>query len=124
MPVELQQRGYGYQLLQGKSYTGWPPTASKTHCWYDDRELHITLQLPPGKPAALRLHCVDGDGRGRQQRLIVQAKTIGEIEQFAGGKDIEVFLSPDETASGRIAIAIQRLAGPNAVVSTIELLTP
>jgi hypothetical protein len=124
---ELVLPGLGYTLLQGQTWDKWPATAAKPHCWFHPTELRFELRLPAGSPAKLRFHFVDGDERQRRQRLIVQGRTIGDFADFAGaGKLVEVNLTSQDTRTSRIEVAIQNLnpTAPNAVVSTIELLTP
>jgi hypothetical protein len=67
---------------------------------------------------------VDGDNRGRKQRLLVRGKTIAAAESFAGaGVQVDIPLTTEDTKDGRVEVAVERLneGSPNVVVSMIEL---
>ncbi|MCI0459955.1 MAG: hypothetical protein L0Z62_23640 [Gemmataceae bacterium] len=116
------EKGYGYQLLQGMSFDGWPDSAACKHCWQDPKLLRFELTLPEGTGGTLRLYCVDGDGKKRKQTVSVQGKARGTVEAFEGiGTILEIILPAAEVPSGRVEVTVQPLPpGTTAVVSGIE----
>ena len=84
---------------------------------------HLTYALPvPDGTYTLRLHFVDGDAKGRKQRVVVAGKPRGDVEGFAGaGKPLEVPLAEAASAAGRVEVAIEALTPAGAVVSAVEI---
>jgi hypothetical protein len=121
---ELLSRGFGYKLLQGTAFDGWAKTATRTHCWYDARQVRFELSVPRGTTGMLRLLFVDADGLKRKQRAIVLGKVRGEFENFGGvGKTLEVALTAADTRAGKIEVTLENLnATANAVVSAVEII--
>ena len=116
-------KGYGVKLLQGTAFDGWPATALRPHGWTDAKEVRFEVTLPPGTAGTLRLHFIDGDRKGRKQRLLVQGKPAGDFEAFDGvGRRAEVKLTAADTKAGKVEVTIQSLNPPaGAAVSGIEL---
>jgi hypothetical protein len=115
-------QGYGYQLLQGSVFDGWPKTAGKTHCWQDAKLVRFALTLPPGTAGTLRLLLVEGDGVARKQRITVQGKAVGDLAGFGVlGKSVEVPVTAADAKDGKLEVTLQNL-GPagTAVVSAVE----
>lgn len=120
------QPGFGYKLLQGTSFDGWPKTAARSHAWTDPKQVRFEISLPASAAGMLRLHFVDGDGAGRKQRVTVQGKAQADVENFAGpGRTLEVALPAAETKAGKIEVGVQNLnpAG-SVVISGVEYLLP
>jgi hypothetical protein len=121
---ELSQPGYGCHLVQGTAYNEWPATAPRTYCWYDGAKLQFQIKVPAGTALTLRFFFLDADASGRQQRLVVQGRTVDVIANFAGGKELDVPIGAHEAPAGKIDVILEKLAGPNAVVSQVEVLVP
>jgi hypothetical protein len=117
---------FGYKLLQGTSFDGWPKSADKTHAWTDPKMVRFEITLPANTAGTLRLHCVDGDNAKRKQKVTVQGKAQAELENFAGpGRFLEVTLPAAETKAGKVEVSIEALnPGASAVISAVELLLP
>jgi hypothetical protein len=115
--------GYGYKLLQGTLFDGWP-AGGKTHCWTDPKEVRFEITLPTNAAGTLRLFFLDGDKRQRKQKLLVQGQPKGDIDTFAGaGKQIDVLVGPADAKAGKIEVRVQNLnPAANAVVSSVEFL--
>jgi hypothetical protein len=120
----LISKGYGYTLLQGSSFNGWPRTAARTHAWVDATMVRVEVVVPPGTAGTLRLFFVDGDKGGRKQRVTVQAKVRGDVEGFGTtGKKWEVKLAAAETKAGQVEVRVQALKpAATAVLSTLEFI--
>jgi serine/threonine protein kinase len=123
---DLLQPGYGYRLLQGKNWDGWVPPATRSYAWCDDNRLRFEVKVPPHTAGVLRLLFVDGDRKGRKQRLLVQGRMIAQIEDFGGpGRQLELPMNAEETKDGTIEVTVDNLSpGKNAVVSIVEWLIP
>jgi hypothetical protein len=107
---ERVAKGYGYKLQRGTAFDGWPRTASRSYAWVDARAVTFELTLPPGTPGTLRLVFVNGDNRRRKQKVTVQGKDRGVIENFAGaGKELEVTLMAADTKTGKVAVSVTAL---------------
>jgi hypothetical protein len=121
---ELVLKGYGYKLLQGAAFAGWPKTAARTYCWYDARLLRFEVTVPPATAGILRLHLVDGDNLQRKEKVTVQGQPRGDFEAFGGaGKKLDVALTAADTRVGKIDVVLQNLnPAVNAVVSTVEFI--
>jgi hypothetical protein len=115
---------FGYKLVKGGSFAGWPKGEVKTHCWYDPKEVRFELVVPPRTTGTLRLFFVDGGDAKRKQRISVQGKARGDLASFAGpGKKLEVLLTAAEVISGKVDVSVENLnLAANAVVSTVEFI--
>jgi hypothetical protein len=115
-------QGYGYQLLQGSVFDGWPKTAGATHCWQDAKLVRLALTLPPGTAGTLRLLFVEGDSVARKQRVTVQGKAVGDLANFGVlGKRVEVPVTAADAKDGKLEVTLQNLAATGtAVVSVVE----
>jgi hypothetical protein len=118
---EALAAGYAYELLQGTPFDGWPASAVRTHCWQDPKEVRFQLQLPSGTAGTLRLLLLDGDAQNRKQRVVVQGKSVGDFEAFAGaGRTVEVAIAAADAKDGKVEVAVQNLnPSGSAVVSTV-----
>lgn len=125
-PDDLLLPGYGYRLLHGKSHDAWPPPATKSYCWYDDKKLRFEVKVPPHTAGVLRMLFVDGDRIGRKQRLLVQGRMIADIEDFGGpGKQFELPIPAEETRDGTVEVMLDNLKPTgNVAVSIVEWLNP
>jgi hypothetical protein len=114
-------QGYGYQLLQGSVFDGWPKTAGATHCWQDVKLVRFAVTLPPGTAGTLRLLFVEGDGVARKQRVTVQGKAVGDLASFGAlGKRVEVPITAADAKDGKLEVTLQNLAPTGtAVVSAV-----
>lgn len=121
--AERVGNGYGYKVNQAELHDEWPPPATKTHCWVHPQEIRFDVFVPKDSRGMMRLHFVDGSAESRRQKLIVQGKEIGQYENFGGdGRRVDVLLTPAETRTGKIEVAIQNLKGDsNVVVSSVEI---
>lgn len=125
---ELLTDGYGYTLIQGKSFTIPKPGAASTefHCWFDKESIKFEVTVPPGVAGTLRLHFWDFENTGRKQKLIVQDKEIGNYENFDGaGVFAEVPIAAAVSQNGTVTVTVRKLpnsAGHNVVVSSIEFI--
>ncbi len=112
---------YAYKLLQGMPQDAWPKTAPRTHCWTDPRLVRFELTVPPGTAGTLRLLLVDGDNRGRKERVVVQGKVLGEVEAFPAGRLVRIPLPAADTKTGKIDVQLQAVNPmASAVVSAVE----
>jgi len=119
--IEVLQRGYSCQLLQGDPFDGWGPPLPKSHGWTHGDEVRFQLRVPTATTGVVRLHFVT-DNDARRQRLIINGKPVGDvIERFGGaGKQVEVPLTFSDLRDGRIEIGIKNLPpSPSAAVSTV-----
>jgi hypothetical protein len=115
-------RGYGYKLLRGTPFDGWPATAAATYCWQDAQEVRFEVQVPDGVGGTLRLRLLDGDGQKRREKVSVGGKALGDFDGFAGaGKTVEAAVAAAEVKGGKIEVVVQNLnpAG-TAVISMVE----
>jgi hypothetical protein len=119
---EVILRGYGYKLTRGNPFDDWPASAARPHRWNDKESVQFQLKVPPSKSGTLRLLFVDGSNAGRKQKLLVQGKEVGEFVNFGGaGQWVPVKLTPAQTKTGTVDVAIQNLNRASwAVVSTLE----
>ncbi|MBL8797569.1 MAG: serine/threonine protein kinase [Planctomycetia bacterium] len=123
--LERGQPGYSIRRISGETYSDWPLTALKSHCWYHSSQVQFEITVPPGTGGFLRLLCFDADNAGRKERVrVAQANFTQEIENFGGeGKLIELHLTPQQLKDGKIEVAIDNLGPVNAVISRVEFLT-
>jgi hypothetical protein len=121
---DIVSRGYGYKLVRGTAFDGWPAAAAATHCWQDAQEVRFEVQVPPGTAGTLRLRLVDGDDKKRRQKVSVQGKALGEFDNFAGpGKTVEAPVAAADVPGGKIEVVLQNLnPAATAAVSAVEFL--
>jgi hypothetical protein len=119
---EVVATGYGYQLTQGTPFDGWPAPAAKTSCWTDAKAVTFALQVPSGTAGTLTLLFVDGDNKGRKQKLVVAGKPVADVEAFGGaGKPATVPISTEDAKTGKIEVMVQNLNPmTTAAVSLVE----
>jgi serine/threonine protein kinase len=120
-PIEVVQRGYSCQLLQGDPFDAWGPPLPKSHGWVHGEEVRFLLRVPTATTGVVRLFFVS-DNDARRQRVYVNGKPVGEVIEKIGvaGKQVEVALNFSDLRDGRVEIGIRNLPpSPNAVVSTV-----
>ncbi len=121
---ERVEQGYGYQLIQGTPFDGWPAAAAKVHAWTDPKQVRFEIKLPANTTGTLRLHFVDGDARDRKQKVLVAGKPLVDVEGFAGtGKSLEVPIAAADSRAGKVEVALQNLnPATTAAISTVEFI--
>jgi hypothetical protein len=93
------------------------------YCRMAPRQLEADLNLPKGVSGTLRLYITDPDNfqGGRKETIIVGGETIGTFENFQKGRWIDVPVSTEKTADGKLSIkVVNAREGSNAVLSIIE----
>jgi len=116
----------GYSISwDGKSeeWDGWD--GDVFFCRQNPEELGFHLGLPAHAHGTLRLYIIDADRYmgGRKETIIVGSETVGTFENFQKGHWIEVPISSNKTANGRVDVRIVNARdGANAVLSKIEWL--
>ena len=120
---EFLETGWDYVLESGYLFSGHPWTSEVKHCWADFDTLRFALTCPRGTAGTLELYLVDGDSfaGGRRQSVTVAGKSVGEFQGFQAGRWLSVPVTPADTASGRLEVAMKNLVPHgNAVVSLIR----
>jgi hypothetical protein len=98
----------------------WP--GDVFYCRMSSRHFEADLNLPAGAHGTLLLYIIDPDNfqGGRKETIVVAGETVGTFENFQTGRWIDVPVSAEKTASGRLNIkVINARAGSNAVLSDI-----
>ena len=110
--------GYGYSVV-GNSYRGG---SAHAYCWFFTQRGSITIQCPKRTRGTLFLHCIDLSNNQRRQTITVCGKYTDTIAGFLepAGKWLEYALTEEDTATGRIDVAIVNGGGANAVISRID----
>ena len=118
--IEFADKGWSCMLVQGYGYNGF--ARQVTHCWADYHNLKITIGCPKGVSGTLRLYLLDGDRfrGGRRERIWVDGRNIGDYGDFYEGEWVNIPVTLQETAHGKIYIRAQNLIPKNnAVISTV-----
>jgi hypothetical protein len=92
------------------------------YCRMNKQQFQVDLNLPKGAKGTLRLYITDPDNfqGGRKETILVGGHTIGTFENFQRGRWIEVPVSAEKTADGKLNIqVINARKGSNAVLSNI-----
>jgi hypothetical protein len=92
------------------------------YCRMASRQFEADLNLPAGAKGTLRLYIIDPDNfqGGRKETIVVGGDTVGTFENFQQGRWIDVPMSAEKTASGKLSIqVINARTGSNAVLSDI-----
>jgi hypothetical protein len=113
--------GYSISDRKGQSYSDWG--GDVFYCIEDAKEVDLTLNLPPGSKGVLRLYIADPDNYmgGRKETIVVGGDTVGAYDQFQKGRWIEVPVSPDRAANGKLKIQVlNNNEASNAVLSKLE----
>jgi hypothetical protein len=120
--TDAVSRGYGYKLVRGTAFDGWPASAAATHCWQDAQEVRFEVQVSEGVGGTLRLRLVDGDGQKRREKVTVGGKALGEFDNLgAAGKTVEAAVAAADVKGGKIEVVVQNLnPSGTAVVSVVE----
>lgn len=119
--IEYLAKGWDFEFKKGYSYSGWPTEVN--HCWADFDSLEFDLICPKKTAGTLKLYIVDGDNFyfGRKESIQVAGKPVGEYESFQNGRWIEVAVSSEDTAKGRISVVAKNLKPQaNAVISLVR----
>jgi hypothetical protein len=86
------------------------------------RQFEADLNMPKGVSGTLRLYITDPDNYqgGRKETIVVGGDTVGTFENFQQGRWIDVSVSSDKTADGKLPIKIiNAREGSNVVLSDI-----
>ena len=84
------------------------------------QQFEADLNLPKGVSGTLRLYITDPDNfqGGRKETIVVGGETVGTFENFQKGRWIDVPVSSEKTADGKLSIqVINARSGSNAVLS-------
>jgi hypothetical protein len=106
---------------KNEEWDGWD--GEVFYCRDSLQELGFQLNLPPHTQGVLRLYIIDADNYmgGRKETVMVGGKTVGTYDHFQDGQWVEVPVSSDETAGGKLNVQIANARdGANAVLSKIE----
>ncbi len=98
----------------------WP--GDTFYCRMAPRQFEVDVNLPKGAAGTLRLYITDPDNfqGGRKETIVVGGETVGTFENFQQGRWIDVPVSPEKTADGKLSIeVINARRGSNAVLSDI-----
>ena len=85
-------------------------------------QFEVDLNLPKGAKGTLRLYITDPDSfqGGRKETITVGGDTVGTFENFQHGCWIDVPVSAEKTADGKLSIQVANARkGSNAVLSNI-----
>ena len=125
---EQRQRSSGpaFARLRLQAYPGREFPRVVGRCTQDallgrtTRNCALKSIVPSGKEGILRLWLVDGDNRGRKERVNVQGRMIGEYADFGRkGVEVAVPVSAADAKSGKIDVSVVNLGPATAVVSTV-----
>ena len=92
------------------------------YCRQAPHEFEADVNLPKGATGTLRLYIIDPDNfqGGRKETIDVNGETVGTFEKFQQGRWIDVPVSSEKTADGKLSIKIMNARiGSNAVLSDI-----
>lgn len=98
----------------------WPDPVF--YCRMNPNQFEADLNLPKGVSGTLRLYIIDPDSYegGRKETIVVGGETVGTFENFQGGRWIDVPISSDKTADGKLPVkVVNAREGSNAVLSII-----
>ena len=87
--------------------------------YYDPNEIKLKLSFPAAYTGNLHLYAVDWDSQGRTETISVNGKMAEPLSNFTNGAWVSFPISV--AAGGTVTITVNRLAGPNAVLSGIFL---
>jgi len=120
---EMVRRAPGYDIkkVKANNAAAWPDTMAFQSCWNFDRELLFEVRVPPCVPGRLRLCFVDSR-QNRKQKVFVNGREIGEIQDFSDGKCLEKSYSSEQTASGVLDVKLQQTGDTNCVISRVQFL--
>jgi Protein of unknown function (DUF2961) len=92
------------------------------YCRMAPHQFEADLNLPKGVSGTLRLYITDPDNYqgGRKETIVVGGETIGTFENFQQGRWIDVPVSSEKSADGKLSIqVINARQGSNVVLSDI-----
>jgi hypothetical protein len=113
--------GFSTAAKTGYTFDGWGLPVY--HCRAADQELQIELTVPAKTRGTVRLYVIDPDDfeGGRKQTVRVAGKSLGLVENFQKGRWLEQYISPDDSADGKVLIQARNARqSSNAVISIIE----
>jgi Glycoside-hydrolase family GH114 len=87
--------------------------------YYDPSQIDLQLHFPSAFSGNLHLYAVDWDSLGRREKITVEGQTTELSSDFTNGAWVSFPVSV--AAGGTVTITVDRLAGPNAVLSGIFL---
>jgi hypothetical protein len=98
----------------------WP--GDTFYCRMALRQFAVDLNVPKGAKGTLRLYIIDPDNHegGRKETIVVGGETVGTYENFQAGRWIDVPVSAEKTADGKLSIQVinaRRIS--NVVLSNI-----
>jgi hypothetical protein len=116
--------GYSISWIgESQQWSGWD--GQVFYCRQNSQEFGVQLDLPKGAKGILRLYIIDPDNfqGGRKETIVVGGGTVGTFEHFHDGHWIEVPVTSDKTADGKLDVKIVNAReGANAVLSKVEWL--
>lgn len=98
----------------------WP--GDVFYCRMNPHEFEANVNVPKGAQGTLRLYIIDPDNfqGGRKETIEVGGATVGTFENFQQGRWIDVPVSSEKTADGKLSIkVINARDGSGAVLSII-----
>jgi hypothetical protein len=116
--IEYLRQGWDFRLKTGNCAEKWRQAEIK-HCWNDAQRLEFDILTPAKASGTLKLFILDGDQRGREETITVEGRPVGRFDHFEAGRWVEVPVSADDAADGRVSVAITPQKG-NAVVSLVR----
>lgn len=121
--VLLASTSFGFNPVQGFSYTAWPFPVY--YCRADEKELKLEILTPVRAAGTLRIFILDPDNfkGGRRQQIFVGEKDLGEFQDFQEGRWVETRITSEMNTEGRVPIRVEPRQG-NAVISVIEWVAP
>ncbi len=93
--------------------------AREAATYYDPNEIKLKLTFPAAYSGNLHLYAVDWDSLGRREIISVNGQSAALSSDFTNGAWVSFPISVE--AGGTVTIAVDRTAGPNAVLSGIFL---
>jgi len=87
--------------------------------YYDPNEIKLKLSFTAAYSGNLHLYAVDWDSASRREVISVNGQSVMLSSDFSQGA--WVFFPVSVAAGGTVSIVVQRIAGPNAVLSGVFL---
>jgi hypothetical protein len=114
--VREKQPGFDYQVRGGT----W---ADKRGAGWHGYRLRVFLDCPKNFTGTLHAHLHDWNGQNRAADLYCDGRWLGELKQYAGeGYWLALPVTKRETRDGKIELAADTTAGPNAQITRIVLI--
>lgn len=121
--ITFAEAGYGAKALNGFTFAGFPYPIY--YCRADNKDLQIELTVPKGSAGKVRVFVIDPDHfqGGRKQDVIIDAHSVGVVQDFDEGKWLEREVGSEHTMEGKVLIEAKNLnprPESNAVISIVE----